>query len=275
MNIGIDLRTLLNPLKTGVGEYASELITHILMSNRGHDFFLYYNAAFTASHLEVFTSFPHTHLVATHIPNKLMNSSTVLLGRPHIDRLIRRATGSTIDFFFSPNLNITALSPNMPHVLTIHDISYEFFPHFFSQKQRLWHKAVNPRALARQARAIITPSTHTAHDVCDYYNIDPTLIHVIPPGLATEFKTSLDKLSPNDITRITATYNLPARYLLFLGTIEPRKNIPTLIKAFEHYVNHYNDNENHLVIAGAPGWNSKAFYSALLVGWFQHLQGHD
>ena len=201
MNIGIDLRALLNPVKTGVGEYADELIMNILGTPNQHRFFLFYNAVKPAPHLEKYSSYPNANLVATRWPNKVFNAATALFNYPRIDALIKKQTGQTIDLFFSPNLNLTALSSTTPHFLTIHDISFEFFPECFSRRQRLWHAAINPREVSRRAAAITTPSEHTRRDVAEYYGVDERKIHVLMPGLSSGFNTHLAALDTEQLLR--------------------------------------------------------------------------
>lgn len=256
MRIGIDLRALLNPTKTGVGEYTEELVTNILASKTEHEFFLFYNSFHPVPHLTKYHQYPNTTLVATHWPNKVFNAATWGIERPRIDRIIESKTGKKIDLFFSPNLNLTALGLHTKHLLTIHDISFEFFPEFFSRKQRLWHYAIDPRSTARRATAIITPSEHTRRDVADYYDVSPERIHVVQPGLSADFKAQIPHLTPERLAAVRGHYHLPEKFVLFLGTIEPRKNIDTLISGFEEYLDRTKDVSLHLVVAGAPGWNN-------------------
>lgn len=269
MHIGIDLRALLNPVKTGVGEYAEELITTILSTPSSHEFFLFYNSLEPTPHLEKYSLYPHATLVATHWPNKVFNATAWGIERPRIDRIIQSKTGKKIDLFFSPNFNLTALTPTISRLLTIHDISFEFFPEFFSRRQLAWHRAINPRATARSATAIITPSENTRRDVIDYYGIDPKKIHVLQPGLAAGFKKDVAGLEPARLATVRSLYQLPEKFILFLGTIEPRKNIGTLIRGFEEYLHRTKDTSLHLVIAGAPGWNNAPLLKRLTTSPYQ------
>jgi glycosyltransferase involved in cell wall biosynthesis len=260
MNIGIDLRALLNKVKTGVGEYTDELVTHILATPTEHHFFLFYNALHPAKHLEKYSLYPNVTLVATGWPNKVFNATTWALNIPSIDRIIYKKTKKKIDVFFSPNVNFTALSPTTPHILTIHDISFEFFPEYFSHKQRLWHAAINPRKTAQDAAAIITPSEHTRRDVIDYYGIAEHRVHVVRPGLSSSITEQFNHITQDDLTHLNKKYHLPEKFVLFLGTIEPRKNILTLVRGFEDYKKRSPDSPLHLVIAGATGWNNRELF---------------
>lgn len=274
MNIGIDLRALLNKVKTGVGEYTEELVTHILATPTEHHFFLFYNSLHPAEHLEKYSLYPNVTLVATGWPNKVFNATTWALSAPSIDRIIYKKTKKKIDVFFSPNVNFTALSPTTPHILTIHDISFEFFPEYFSYKQRLWHAAINPRTTAQNATVIITPSEHTRRDVIDYYGIAEHRVRVVRPGLSSSIIEQLNHLTPNDLTHLHQKYRLPEKFILFLGTIEPRKNILTLVRGFEDYKKRSPESPFHLVIAGAAGWNNHELFEYIAHSPFRNNIHH-
>lgn len=264
MNIGIDVRSLTGGPRTGVGEYTAELVRAIVQKNTEHTYVLFSNAAHgTAVDRSLFPSADHVHYAETHWPNKLLNTCTILTGRPQVDRLIAtklsHSSSSKLDLLFSPNLNITAYSSHLPHLLTIHDLSFDFFPEFFSFKQRLWHAATRPRQTCQRAAAIITPSHNTRRDLIEHYGIAPERVHVLYPGLSPVFKHQLAQLTPTDLVTFRARYKLPARFILFLGTIEPRKNILALVTGFEQFLDQQggtNRCDLKLVIAGAPGWKN-------------------
>jgi glycosyltransferase involved in cell wall biosynthesis len=140
--------------------------------------------------------------------------------------------------------------------LTIHDLSFDFFPEFSTRKQFFWHKAIRPKKQCERADIIITPSGNTKRDIVDYYQIDPDKIKVIYPGV----KRNADDGQRTAVDGIRKKYNLPDKYILFLGTIEPRKNIIGLIEAFEFFRTKY-PAVDHLVIAGAPGWKNEEIYA--------------
>ncbi|OGH73488.1 MAG: hypothetical protein A3C90_01950 [Candidatus Magasanikbacteria bacterium RIFCSPHIGHO2_02_FULL_51_14] len=171
---------------------------------------------------------------------------------------------SFVDVFFSPNLNFTSISRNVKHVLTIHDLSFEIVPDCYSPKQQLWHKIVNPKKQCERAGVILTPSENTRRDVVELYGVGEKKVCVLKPGLSANFlkletgpTSSTDSVSVhrrNWKLGIKEKYDLPEKYILFLGTIEPRKNVLGVIKAFQRsslIINHYS-----LIIAGPKGWKS-------------------
>jgi len=261
MNIGIDIRPLMSKNRTGVGEYTYELLNAVFKIDKANQYFLFYN-----SYQDVSTNMPkwdqnNVHLVATHYPNKLLSVNLKIFGWPKLDKTIIKnfkLETRNLDVFFSPNLNFTSVSLNTKFILTIHDLSFEFFPEFFSLKQRLWHRAVNPKKQCERANIILTPSENTKRDVVECYKINPDKIQVLYPGLAPIFSTPPIK-DPASLGMIKKKYNLPDKYILFLGTVEARKNVIGLIKAFEK-AHPRLPADFYLIIAGAPGFGYEEIY---------------
>lgn len=277
MNIGIDIRPLMSPSRSGVGEYTYELINAIFEIDKTNQYFLFYNSAKDVS--ENIPQWPQENIHYEHKnwPNKLFNTCTKLFNFPKVDK-------NNLDYFFSTNFNFTALPKKIKHILTVHDLSFEFFPEFYSFKQRLWHWAINPKNQCKKAHLILTPSENTKQDIIHVYKIPPAKIKVIYPGVKRHFEqlkaviptkeesipiknndtdpSSLAQASPLGMTtqdKVKQKYNLPTKFILFLGTIEPRKNIIGLIEAFEQSYSLL-PTPYTLIIAGHKGWNDKKIY---------------
>ena len=124
MHIGVDLRCLLSPHRTGVGEYTFELLTAILNSDSENHYYLFYNSFLgQALILPNFTG-PNIHLLKTSYPNKLFNFAIKVFKYPKLDSLImKRFELPRLDYFFSPHLNFTCLSTKTKHILTVHDLT--------------------------------------------------------------------------------------------------------------------------------------------------------
>lgn len=255
MRIAIDIRSLLHAHRTGVGEYTSEFISSLLSQRDDHEYYLFYNAYYDMSSVVPSWSDPRVHVVVTRWPNKLFHL-LLKFRLIALDRIIEKKTGVTMDCFFSPNIHFTYIA-RVPHILTIHDLSFELYKECYSLGRRLWHYIVNPRLQVQRARCILTPSAHTKQDVLDHYGIDSSRVHVIYPGISSSWSTP----STETIGQVKQRYRLPDRYILFLGTIEPRKNIPTLVEAFEKsgLVSH----GYTLIIAGARGWKEQDIFARI------------
>lgn len=222
MTIGIDLRSLLQSPRTGVGEYIAGFVRALLSYHPEHRYVFFTNRFGGPSF--GFSDAPEAVWCATRFPNRFLQISLSLFGRPALDTLIAKRTGP-LDVFFSPNLNAVSISPRTRFVLTIHDLSFAFFPDFFSRKHRFWHRLIHPEKQVRRADAILTPSEQTQRDVIDQYAVNRDRVHVAYPGLAFSPSAAAS-------TNLQKKYQLPEKYILFLGTIEHRKNVPGLVEAF-------------------------------------------
>ena len=102
----------------------------------------------------------------------------------------------------------------------------------------------------------MTPSENTKNDVVESYKVESRKVKVLRPGLSKEFvETGLD-LSVQALFNVRKKYNLPEKYILYLGTLEPRKNIESVIEAYK--MNYGLGIMNYeLVIAGSSGWKNK------------------
>jgi glycosyltransferase involved in cell wall biosynthesis len=253
MNIGLDIRNLSDPVRTGVGEYTAELITNILDQDKQNNYFLFYNSLKDLKGELLKYKAENVYYIKTSWPNKLLNASLLFLKKPKLDRLISKNIGTRMDLdvFYSPNLNFTALSADLPFVLTIHDLSFVFLRHFYSTKRQLWHFLINARKQCQRADLILAPSENTKNDIIKLFEIPDFKIKVISPGLSTTFL----KQDTASAQKIKIKYGLPEKFIFFLGTIEPRKNIDGLVDAFLYWQkkNSYAE-EYKLVIAGAKGW---------------------
>ena len=246
--IGIDIRMLARKNKTGIEEYASELLSHMLGLDSEIRFKLFYNG-WKKSELDYgWLRLPNVELCEHRIPNRLLDGTSRLLDAPRIDRLL-----GGVDKFFSPHIFLSTTSARCEKIVTFHDLSFEKYPEFYSFQKNFWHFSMAPRRQAEKADKIIAVSESTKEDLVEIYGIDPAKIKVIYSGLDP---ASTRPVSPEEKTRIREKYRLPENYVLYLGTLEPRKNIVSLINAFEKAKSRaaLKDSGFKLVIAGGKGW---------------------
>jgi glycosyltransferase involved in cell wall biosynthesis len=256
MRVGVDVRGISKNFGGGVNEYSVNLLKLLLVQNPDISFdFL--ASAFRADNLvyvkEIFGEKNNLSIHGIKVPNKILNIFLKVLEEPKLDLLLPHQP----DVFFMPNINIARFRSRTPYVVTFHDLSFELYPEFFSKKMRLWHQFINPRKLAHKAGHIIAVSESTKYDLVDMYNIPESKISVVYSGISDiYFRTSKQPWGENKIKKFRFRYNLPKKYILFLGTLEPRKNILSVLEAFEELVKLGYDDLG-LVIAGGQGWLHK------------------
>lgn len=256
MNILIDIRPLMDKRYSGVAEYTFELLKALLTIDHENQYWLFYNSYHDVSdRLPVFNQ-PNVSIIRTRYPNKLFNY--VLLKfyhRPYFDKI----AGQPIDIFFMPHLNFARWSPSIPSIITVHDISFVYFPKFFNWRKNIWHSLLSVKKLLKRSTIIVALSENTQRDVRQYTKLDVTRTTTIYSGISDSFQI-ISKEDPR-LVQVIQKYQLPHSFILFLGTIEPRKNIEGLLKAFE-IVKDKQTSDLKLVIAGGRGWKASPVYQA-------------
>lgn len=278
MRILVDCRHLNIPEQSGVGEYTIQLLRSLFALSAAHEYVLLTSGRQTPDLISLFRSrtfptfvFP-SYVKHIHIPitNKFLNLKILLLKKPSLDQLIDESVG----LLFLPNLNITALQKNIPTVLTIHDLSWKFFPECYSRRMRAWHHLLDARKLIGHARMIITPSKTTASDVSRVFQKSPEQIETIPHGITPNFHLKMEAHDHG----VRSKHKLPKRFALFVGTIEPRKNVLSIIEGVKRYREMTRD-DLHLVIVGKWGWKSHSIRRRLwkrdTQGWVHNLEYVD
>jgi glycosyltransferase involved in cell wall biosynthesis len=211
-----------------------------------------------------FLKLPNAQLKEFKIPNRLLDVSFQFLNYPKIDKILEK-----VDVFFSPHIFSSSVSKKCKTITTFHDLSFENYPEFYSFGKNYWHFLMNPRKQAQKADKIIAVSQSTKDDLVKIYGIEPEKIKVIYSGINSVFSTCLPvgkvQYSVSSISKIKKKYNLPEKYILYLGTLEPRKNIIGLIKAFELFKKSYKlqATSYKLIIAGSKGWLYKDIFKAV------------
>jgi len=138
-------------------------------------------------------------------------------------------------------------------VVTVHDVAFDRYPNLFPRAWRTMYR-LGLRAAVRRADAIVTPSRATAEDVLSRTKVDPRKLHVVPEAAA---------LPPSEVDVGEALARLKVRppYVLFVGTIEPRKNLVRLVRAYRRVA--ATGVPHALVLAGPLGWHHESLMREL------------
>ena len=239
MEIAVDVRSLMEGRHSGVEEYTTQIIRSLVSAAPQHHFRLFYNAAKRIT----LPSFPET--VSVHgfrYPNKLFNVAQLAARWPVWDNLV------AADCYFVPNLRLLPLSSGAPLVTCVHDLSFERFPEFFSWRRRAWHYVMRPRELLARSDRIIAVSEATCADIVELYGIQLNKISVVYSGVRVPPAGELTQPAQGDARR---KYGLPEKFVLHLATLEPRKNVDSVIRAWDAIADRV---PHDLVIAGSRGW---------------------
>ncbi len=241
LRVGVDIRPLYEPL-TGIGWYLYHLL-HEIAKRDDVELFLFGDARITDLG-------PMLH---ADIPPNAHLCWFDLRGRGRISRPQRAITAAAYvlwmalidcDVMFAPNYFLPRLLGAIARrrVITVHDLTYKRHPELL-QKETLHNLQVHmPREIAA-ADAIICVSESTRDDLLRSYEVDPRRVFAIHSGVSIAAGGG------------GATPNLPDRYILFVSTIEPRKNLRVLLDAFER-LKKRGAYDGELVVVGRMGWKS-------------------
>jgi len=148
------------------------------------------------------------------------------------------------DVFFGPAGVLPLGDVGCPSVITIHDLAIYRNAGWFPARQPLSTRFVVPRSVLR-ADVVIAVSENTAKDIVDIFGIPRSRIEVVRHGVPATYRP----MSAEDLAAARARLKLPERFILFVGTVEPRKNLETLLEAWAMM-----RDRPDLVVVGAFGW---------------------
>lgn len=147
---------------------------------------------------------------------------------------------------------------NLPSVVTLYDLSFCLYPEYFRPLQRLYLQ-IGTRLSVKRARRILTISNSTKRDAMRLLHLDENKLEVAPPAVDPTF---FEKIETRALDQFRRAKNLPEHLVLFIGTREPRKNIPSLLRAFA-LLKRAEKIPHKLVLAGGRGWMDQEIPRAL------------
>jgi glycosyltransferase involved in cell wall biosynthesis len=237
MRIAFD-GTTLRPGRTGVGYYTEHLLHHLMQQGPDDELVI-------ISNRPIDTTRPLPPRVGTTVSaGRLPRMAWMQCQAP---RLLKQLDADVVHF----TNGMIPLTSSVPTVVTIHDMSLTMFPKFHPLRRVILNRPLVDLA-ARRADAIITVSESAKRDIVRLYRIDPQRVHIVHEAAAPSFKPIRDL---SELQRVRQRYDLPDRFILYVGTIEPRKNLPKLIEGFARR-RRQGDLCHQLVCAGPYGWLS-------------------
>lgn len=245
MRIGIDAYPLTRN-GAGISNYLYNLIVNLEKIDSENEYYLY-----SCPGIKLPFNNPRWHI---RVKKGLINKSSTIWMQTYAKR---DTFEDKIDIFWSPEqicpLN---LAKNIKLLITIHDLTFVYFPQTMSVHNLILHRLFFKKSLGR-ANDIITVSNSTANDIRKEFSyIKKEKIKVIY-NAAGEDIYSISIKEPQE--RLRKQFDLFKKYILFVGTIEPRKNIESLIKAYNGLEEGVKD-EFMLVIVGKKGWKNSSVF---------------
>ncbi len=247
MKIGIDC-TSLPPNPVGAGNYIIQLVRAVTAFPSQHEFVIFAQQRGRA----LIGELPGDRVqwaLSTDMPPALR-----LLWEQV--RLPRAASSAGIDLLHSLHYTRPRFL-SCASVVTFHDMTFFLYPELHTRSKRIFFPWAI-RMSARRSEAIISDSESTRRDAIRILGIPPEKIVAVPLGISEEFKPIADTRLLDSIRK---KYHLPERFILFVGLIEPRKNLPLLLRAYARLVER--EDPPPLVLAGRLGWDSGPFFQLI------------
>jgi len=230
MRIGIDLRSLQEDNIAGIAYYADQLTRALLKADQDNEYFLFFNSW----HPIRIKDFGEATIVHNHWPSKLISLLYLLRIHPGIDKKYQ------LDLFWQPNIHFIKFSDHVKNIITIHDLSFIINKSWYSLSMRVWHNLQFVKNRLKSTDHIIAVSENSKDDIKNLCNIKDEKITVIKSGF--DFQ-------------VVNPYSGNEKYFVYLGTIEPRKNLAGIIAALENiYEQHAEYRSIKLKIIGGQGW---------------------
>lgn len=236
MHIGIDASRITTKQRTGTENYTYNLIKALAQVDRVHHYTLYFN------HIPAIPPVSHANFTSKAIPLPRFWTQV---------RLASEMFKDPPDLLFIPAHTLPILRPKkLKTVVTIHDLGVEYLKEFHQFPHKLYLGKSTIYA-SRHADGIIAVSQSTKKDLISKLDTPPEKIRVIYEGFDAKHFYPREK---KEVDKIKDKFSIAGDYLLFVGTIQPRKNLLRLIQSYSKWLKNSHQDHIQLVIAGKKGW---------------------
>lgn len=249
MNIGVDAYPLVKDGK-GISVYLYNVLKNLKDLDLSNHYFLYTSGSINSS-----LSFNENSKWHMRLKKGFLSRGATLWMQT---KACYDLVSDNIDIFWGPQgilpLN---LSRHIKTVVTVHDLTYHFYPSTLKWNNRIIFSLFFKKSLYR-ATGIITDSETVADDLGKLFPEIADKIACIYPGLAQEYFKTGDKESVRSY--ISSRFGTLPHYILTVSTIEPRKNLEGLLEGFAQFKRMYPQDAPQLLIVGGGGWNNSSVY---------------
>lgn len=242
MKIGIDARPLISDQPSGIGVYVANIIQYIHQHDDQNEYILYTNKPLSN----------HYRFPGNIKTNTVAGKVGTFWVRYALPQAIK---DDHIDVFWGTQHILPKKVKGVRYVLTVHDLALLVNPSWGSYLNAIMQN-IYARLSIRDADCIIADSNSTKEDICRICHVPRKKVSVIYLGGPSK----QDSVEPAEQAEILRQLKINMPYYLYLGTIEPRKNISSIVTAFENIAE---NNDSVLVLAGGLGWKYKKILQAI------------
>jgi len=225
----------------GIGWFTYESLKRIVTSHPEHDFYFIFDRkydnefVFADNVTPVMIGPPARHPVLHYIWYEIS-----------IPRVLKKINP---DIFFSPDAFLS-LSSKYPDLIVIHDLNFEHFPEYMPWLWRRYYRFFTPR-YAKKAKRIATVSEYSKSDIVLQYGVDPKKIDVVYNGSSDKF----NPVSGKEKADVKIRFSNGADYFVFVGALNPRKNLKNIFEAFDRFKSDQKSNVKFVVVGEKMYWS--------------------
>lgn len=231
--------------RAGIAQYVYQAVARMVVKYPGDHYTLFANKFGGGEVSEQLTRDNTSQRVVKYIPGKAWGVASRKNILPPLELFMPRDQ----DVYWFTNFRTYSTVRKRKRITTIYDVAFNIYPEYIQTKNLAYLRDQVPRSL-RLADSVVTISESAKHDLITKFHADPEKVIVAPCGVDTSF------FRPTKNASAISRLGIAGKYLLFVGTIEPRKNLTRMIKAYDALPRSYKD-EYSLVLVGGKGWNDE------------------
>ena len=243
MRIGVNTRLLLSGKMDGIGWFTAETLRRIVLAHPEHDFFFFFDR--TPDPTFIFSSNVHPIILCPQARHPIL---WYIFFQQSIPRALKR---HKIDLFLSPD-GYMSLNTKVPTLTVIHDLNFEHSPDNLKPSHQRYMTYFSPQ-FARYSTRIATVSEYSKQDIVNTYHIEADKIDVVYDGAHEGYHP----LSPSEQRLTREQYAGGNRYFIFISTIIKRKNLATLLTAFDQFKQDDHEGTKLLVVGHRVWWKDE------------------
>ena len=243
MRIGVNTRLLLSGKMDGIGWFTAETLRRIVLAHPEHDFFFFFDR--TPNPTFIFSSNVHPIILCPQARHPIL---WYIFFQRSIPRALKR---HKIDLFLSPD-GYMSLNTKVPTLTVIHDLNFEHSPDNLKPSHQRYMTYFSPQ-FARYSTRIATVSEYSKQDIVNTYHIEADKIDIVYDGAHEGYHP----LSPSEQRLTREQYAGGNRYFIFISTIIKRKNLATLLTAFDQFKQDDHEGTKLLVVGHRVWWKDE------------------
>lgn len=255
VHVAVNTRLLLPGKLEGISRFAFELLSRVVKSHPDTQFSFLFDRPFDPAY--VFGENVHPYVVPPQARHPLLWYSWFHFMVP------RKLNKLQPDVFFSPEFYLTS-HKSIPQVSTIHDLAYEHHPEDIGKLAARYCRHYSPK-YASAAKKIITVSEFSKQDIISTYGTAAEKIEVVYNAAGDQFQL----IPKEEKITVREKFSQGKPFFHFVGTIQPRKNLENLLRAFDQFKTK-NENPCQLLLVGRKGWKYEGALQA-----FESMQHKD